>query len=372
MSHYKQRAEKNCLNCNAIVSGKFCGVCGQENIEVKESFFGLIRHFFEDITHYDGKFLSTLKLLLTKPGFLPTEYLRGRRASYLHPIRLYVFTSAFFFLIFFTFYQKDESDVKVGSSATKLMKELTESKKELENTLADKNSKKDSVELKNELAKVIADINLLQKDSTATDKLQSIHYSFNVISFSSNDDRKLYSTLKQYDSLQKILPSSQQTGFFRNKMERQNLYLNEKYKGDGRKILQAISNDFKHRFPQMLFVALPLFALLLKLLYVRRKNYLYVSHVIFSIYLYCAFFIIILLSLWLSGFVGLFAKWLAPWLNTFFLLFCYFYFYKAMRFFYAQGRVKTILKFLMLLFLSLILMILVFAIFFIFSTFTIK
>ncbi|MBL0146204.1 MAG: DUF3667 domain-containing protein [Chitinophagaceae bacterium] len=86
MSHSKKRAEKNCLNCNAIVADRFCGICGQENIEIKESFWGIVSHFFQDITHYDGKFLSTLKLLLTKPGFLSFEYLRGRRASYLHPI----------------------------------------------------------------------------------------------------------------------------------------------------------------------------------------------------------------------------------------------------------------------------------------------
>ena len=38
MSHQKERVEKNCLNCNAEVQGRFCQVCGQENIETKESF----------------------------------------------------------------------------------------------------------------------------------------------------------------------------------------------------------------------------------------------------------------------------------------------------------------------------------------------
>lgn len=103
MSHYKERTKKNCLHCNAEVEGRICSICWQENIEVKETFWRIICHFFEDITHYDGKFLSTLKLLLIKSGFLPSEYLSVRRARYLQPIRLYVFTAAFFFLIFSTF-----------------------------------------------------------------------------------------------------------------------------------------------------------------------------------------------------------------------------------------------------------------------------
>jgi hypothetical protein len=42
------------------------------------------------------------------------------------------------------------------------------------------------------------------------------------------------------------------------------------------------------------FVSLPLFALMLRLLYVRRKQFFYVNHIVFSIHLYCGTFIIIL------------------------------------------------------------------------------
>ena len=102
MSHLKERTEKECLNCNAIIYGRFCQVCGQENVEPKETFLHLLRHFIEDITHFDGKFFDTLKYLLLRPGFLAYEYMRGRRNSYLNPIRMYIFTSAIFFLIYFS------------------------------------------------------------------------------------------------------------------------------------------------------------------------------------------------------------------------------------------------------------------------------
>ena len=102
MSHLKARAETICLNCNELLTGKYCHVCGQENIEPKETVWLLVTHFFNDITHFDGKFFNTLGLLIRRPGFLPREYVLGRRASYLNPIRMYIFTSAVFFLIFFS------------------------------------------------------------------------------------------------------------------------------------------------------------------------------------------------------------------------------------------------------------------------------
>src|SRR5580765_5473780 len=89
--------------------GRYCHVCGQENVEPKESFWHLLTHFFNDITHFDGKFFTTLKDLLFRPGFLSKEYVIGRRASYLNPVRMYVFTSAIFFLLFFSFFRSKES-----------------------------------------------------------------------------------------------------------------------------------------------------------------------------------------------------------------------------------------------------------------------
>ena len=69
-------------------------MCGQENIETHETFGHLAVHFISDIFHFDGMFFSTLKYLLFKPGFLTYEYVRGRRASYLNPIKMYIFISA--------------------------------------------------------------------------------------------------------------------------------------------------------------------------------------------------------------------------------------------------------------------------------------
>ena len=144
MSHLPERKEKNCLNCGTEVHGKYCHVCGQENLEPKESFWHLLTHFFYDFTHFDGKFFSTVRYLLSRPGFLTSEYAKGRRASYLHPIRMYVFTSAFFFIIFFWVFSLKNVDfgqaVNIKADSTSLLKGQ-------ELALSKADTHKDSVEI---------------------------------------------------------------------------------------------------------------------------------------------------------------------------------------------------------------------------------
>ena len=65
----------------------------------------MVMHFFNDITHFDGKFFTTVKDVIVRPGFLSREYVAGKRASYLNPVRMYIFTSAFFFFIVFSFFK---------------------------------------------------------------------------------------------------------------------------------------------------------------------------------------------------------------------------------------------------------------------------
>lgn len=375
MSHLPERKEKNCLNCGASVQGRFCHICGQENIEPKEGFWHLVTHFMYDITHFDGKFFSTLKYLLFKPGFLSHEYLRGRRASYLHPIRMYVFTSAIFFLIFFSLHKEDEA-VKVNSTKTtaaQVLKKLEKRKTDLQNALQDRqNSLMDSlpelakIPIKKELVLVENDIARVTKDSTAKDSLQSTTVSnFNLINFSDKDTT--YMSISDYDSVQKHLPAGEKDNFIQRWVARQNIYLKEKYNHDNKAIWTAILNKFKHLFPQMLFISLPLFALLLKLVYIRRKNFFYVNHVVFTIHLYCATFIIILLGFLITEIGKIWVGESSDWGSMFITFAGMFYWYKSLRNFYQQGRGKTLLKYFLLFVLSSVMMLVLFTFFFVFS-----
>ncbi|MEO8860602.1 MAG: hypothetical protein ABI358_04220, partial [Ginsengibacter sp.] len=70
MSHFPERTQRNCLNCGTQLQGRYCHTCGQENVSPKESVWHLISHFFNDVTHFDGKFFTSIKDLILKPGFL--------------------------------------------------------------------------------------------------------------------------------------------------------------------------------------------------------------------------------------------------------------------------------------------------------------
>lgn len=99
MHHLPIRENPNCLNCGNTVEERYCTHCGQENVESRQSAGHLFFHFFEDLTHYEGKFWSSMRLLMFRPGVLSREYLDGRRNRYLVPVRMYIFVSFITFVI---------------------------------------------------------------------------------------------------------------------------------------------------------------------------------------------------------------------------------------------------------------------------------
>ncbi len=107
-----------------------------------------------------------------------------------------------------------------------------------------------------------------------------------------------------------------------------------------------------HNSPKLLFISLPLFALILKLLYIRRKQFYYVDHGIFSVHLYIFSFLILLVYFGIGGLHDKTGWNPLQWLNTVILIYPLFYYYKAMRRFYGQDRARTIFKYLLLFILS--------------------
>ncbi len=369
MSHLPERKDKVCLNCRAAIHGRFCHVCGQENIEPKESFWQLVTHFIYDITHFDGKFFSTLRYLLFRPGYLSHEYLRGRRADYLHPIRMYVFTSAFFFLILFAL-NKEENVVKFNEtrpSAASILKKLEREKKDITKDIHDSMPAIARLAMQNTVTLYDSDIALIKRDTTARSKLKTLNGNSGISIFGGGKKDTVYKNVKAYDSIQAHLPASERDNFLRRRFARQNIHLKEKYKNDNKAVWTAILDKFKHLFPQMLFVSLPLFALALQLLYIRRKNFFYVNHVVFTIHLYCGTFIIILIGMGVEALFSLFNFTEPDWLQGLFILSGFFYWYKGLRNFYEQRRAKTVFKYILVLFLSTIIMALLFTGFFILS-----
>jgi len=61
-------------------------------------FWSLVSEAFENIFSFDSRTARTLFALFFRPGFLAAEYVAGRRARYIQPLRLYLIASILFFL----------------------------------------------------------------------------------------------------------------------------------------------------------------------------------------------------------------------------------------------------------------------------------
>jgi len=359
VSHTPLRKETDCLNCGATVQGRFCHVCGQENVEPKESFWHMFTHFLYDITHFDGSFFVTLKDLLFKPGFLSKEYMLGRRKKYLHPVRMYVFTSAVFFLVFFSMYHVSEKDVSVTDPKAKVAEGFSTIKEE---ALKNAKTKGDTTEIINGLEQLGYKNAPTAGTPDSTLKNEDPEGDFN---FSFGNEVNDYKTLKEYDSVQKTLPKNKRDGGLEKLIIRKSIGLNEKYKGDRQKIAVELINKFTHTFPYLLFVSLPLYALFLKLLYIRhRKQYYFADHGVFLIHLYIFTFLFLLFYFGLNKLEEK-THWTGiGYVQGILILIGLFYTLKAFRNFYKQSWGKTILKFIIFNILCLISLILLFVLFF--------
>ncbi|HJS53128.1 MAG TPA: DUF3667 domain-containing protein [Chitinophagaceae bacterium] len=360
MSHTPLRKETDCLNCGTTVQGRYCHVCGQENTEPKETFWHMVTHFFYDITHFDGSFFITVRDLLFKPGFLSREYMLGRRKKYLHPVRMYVFTSAVFFLVFFSLVNLSGENISGEGEKEKIKEGLNTAKIE---ALKKAKTKEDSVA-------IIKGFELMgYKDSGRTDPPDTaLSGNMGGIKFNMVGQVNNYSSVKAYDSVQKSLPEDQRDAGLTKLFTRKNVELNEKYKHDQQKVVVVVINKFLHSFPYLLFVSLPLYALFLKLLYIRhRKQYYFTDHAIFLVHLYIFTFLFLLFYFGLDKLEEQ-THWSGiGWIQGIFILTGLFYAIKAMKNFYRQGWGKTIIKFIVLNILCMISLGLLFAIFFVYS-----
>lgn len=355
MSHARARKEKDCLNCGAIVQGRYCQECGQENVVPHETFGHMVKHFFYDITHFDSKFFDSVIQLIRKPGFLSKEYNAGRRFRYLHPVKMYVFTSAVFFLIFFSLFSINEPDISVPGEAAPATAEISK----LENyAYAKAKTRDDSLAIK-KLVDLVGKDSTVEKDSIVQG---NIRFTFD------NDTRK-YKSVHEYDSVQKVLPLNKRDGWFIRMIRRKSIDLNSRYANNENLLYRELGNKFIHTFPYLLFVSLPLYALFLKLLYTRHKKLFFVDHGIFLIHLYIFTFLLMLVFFGmgeLSDFTGW--GWIG-FLQAALVLYGIWYAYKSMRNFYGQRRGKTVLKFILLNILCFISLVILFAGFLAFTFF---
>lgn len=271
------RHEKNCLNCGHTVEERFCSQCGQENIETKDSFLHLVGHVFEDITHFDSKFLKTIKTLFLKPGVLSQEYLEGKRNKYVQPVRLFIFTSFIFFLAqsFMNEHQGKDNNKKTLQSVLKAYSD----------SISTNLDEEDKAELKNAIHKSdtvifntgILNIHLDKNDTDTSSLLNS---------------NNLGGTPEDYKKQQDSLPKNKRDGFFKQKMM---LFLLENKNKSGEEFRTEFQEKFFHKMHYWVFILFPFFALIMKLFY-RKQNMYYSEHLIFGFHLHTILLLVILLN----------------------------------------------------------------------------
>ena len=89
-----------CANCNHPRNSRYCPKCGQNDRDYIRSLPPLLGDILKETFELDGRIRRTIKPLFLRPGELPSEFSRNRRARYVSPIRLYLVASiGFFFLI---------------------------------------------------------------------------------------------------------------------------------------------------------------------------------------------------------------------------------------------------------------------------------
>ena len=80
-------------------SGNFCADCGQETRAARGQRHEFLHEFIGHYVALEGKLWKTLALLLFRPGKLTAEYIAGRRARYVQPLRIYLTFSILFFAL---------------------------------------------------------------------------------------------------------------------------------------------------------------------------------------------------------------------------------------------------------------------------------
>jgi len=97
----RAKIKGQCLNCKTSLKAdyEFCPKCGQENRDLKISFWELISEFLSSNFNFDTKLGRTLVDLLLKPGEITKQFNIGKRIAYVKPVQMYFFVSFIYFLL---------------------------------------------------------------------------------------------------------------------------------------------------------------------------------------------------------------------------------------------------------------------------------
>ncbi|SNY50872.1 Protein of unknown function [Arsukibacterium tuosuense] len=285
--------QRYCDNCNSALHGEFCHQCGQEKKSYIRNVSGVVTEFFGEFSNWDTRLWRTLIPLWFRPGYLSLRYVGGHRVPFVPPLRLYLFTSIIAFLIFARLLPDTSADVSAPDNV--LVQPTVQ-------------PKKDAPPDTNNLSEIATEINKNFKESRERSP------SGVKVSFLSDEGQQEFNA-----KLDAIIANP-----------------------------KLAINKFFSLAPQMMFLLLPIFALLLKLLYIRSNRY-YMEHLIVALHSHSFILQMSVIYLGLGALQNSIGwNWLATivgWLETAAFWWIPLYLFLCQKFYYRQGWGKTLLKF---------------------------
>lgn len=310
---------KVCENCHANVQGMYCSQCGQSVESTLRYFWSVILHLLDDIFSFDSRSSRTLFPLLFRPAFLTNEYIAGRRVHYVPPLRLYLFISIIFFIsLKFFAVEENIGGINVGNSETSAIK-LTQHIASLE-----AQKEKASIDELSIIEENITKFTQYREDLTKqksiaikglTDKLvllelKGLNESESITEDEQKKIKSLIESISKLKSGEKTDLSPEKITFGNNedgsltldflskennkKLNDFSLLLTKKAEKAFNEDPEPLINEAIEKLPQLMFILLPLFAALLKIMFIFSRR-LYLEHLTVALHSHSFIFLSILL-----------------------------------------------------------------------------
>ena len=330
----------HCENCGAQLTGHFCSQCGQAAIDYRRSFGHVLLDVLNEFLNWDSKFFGTLALLIVRPWQLTNEFVSGKRVRHVHPLRLYLLASILFFFA-----------VNFGAKGIRIdpTKFPEEKRAEVAAAIADKRAEIEAEMNRENLtpeqrrkAQQALDFLMKPTASATTTPTPQQTPSATVApgaSPTAESGQQTYGPVGDRPFV--VFDDAKSTTPFEHWIEAR---AKEKMGEHGTKMGLFISTLFSN-LPYMMLCCIPLFAFVLKVLYIRRRIF-YIDHLIYALHIHTFFYagvmLIVLATIGLNRFTpGPFAGWMIALLWIAFVT----QIFLSIRFVYHQGWFISIFKF---------------------------
>ncbi len=330
-----------CENCGAQLHGQYCGQCGQPAIDYRRSFGHVLVDVLNEFLNWDSKFFATIGLLVAKPWRLTNDFLAGHRVRYVHPLRLYLLASIIFFFAI-NYWAKSIPSTKLTSAERA---EIAADLKK-ENLTADQRAKiEQALSLPNVPPDVAASVRKGIEEKRTKANGSSIPAATSSPQPTSTAEATPVETSADKSAHDRPFL---QFGGDKEPKDRLGKWLKARAKekiGEHGSNAQLFLRTLISNLPYMVLCCIPLFAFVLKILYVRKKIF-YIDHLIYALHIhtfaYLAVMLIILATIGLNhSMPGTLTGWIIAvlWITFAVQIFL------SIRRVYRQGWFFTIFKF---------------------------